>query len=258
MHAKTVGGQAQRVAVVVGEGFAAGDGQGLFDDPLRIVMHRAAKPPRRQPAVRQVGAIGEGLEQQRHVGLVGQFQLAAVVGQGQHHQRQALAIGGAGVEHGAQQLIVADQVVVQRAMRLDIGHLGTEGTAESVQRTDLVQHHGMHLFGRAGQRAPAEAAQVGIGRVRADAHAMAYRQLHRAPHGERVASVEAASQVGLVNQRHAVDIVAHAPGAKAFAHVAVEQDTPAGVVHCAFLSRPGLQKNERSAGELASGSILRH
>lgn len=114
MHAKTVGGQAQRVAVVVGEGFAAGDGQGLFDDPLRIVMHRAAKPPRRQPTVRQVGAIGEGLEQQRHVGLVGQFQLAAVVGQGQHHQRQALAIGGAGVEHGAQQLIVADQVVVQR------------------------------------------------------------------------------------------------------------------------------------------------
>ncbi|MDI9843344.1 LamB/YcsF family protein, partial [Pseudomonas aeruginosa] len=30
------GGQAQRVAVVVGEGFAAGDGQGLFDDPLRL------------------------------------------------------------------------------------------------------------------------------------------------------------------------------------------------------------------------------
>ncbi|MNN13702.1 hypothetical protein D3C81_1267410 [compost metagenome] len=76
------------------------------------MVHGVGQAPGRKLAVGQVGAVGEGFEHQRHVGSVGQFQFTAVVGQRQHHQRQALAVGGARIEHGAQQGVVADQIVV--------------------------------------------------------------------------------------------------------------------------------------------------
>ncbi|MNN13701.1 hypothetical protein D3C81_1267400 [compost metagenome] len=109
-------------------------------------------------------------------------------------------------------------------MRLDVVDLGAGGTAEGVQRADLVQHQRLHFFRRAGHMTTAEAGEVGIGRVRADAHPMLHRQAHGALHDGRVAGMETAGQVGLVDQRHGVSVVAHLPGAEAFTHVAVEED----------------------------------
>lgn len=151
MYVKIVGGQVQWVVVVVGEGFIVGDGQGLFDDLLWIVMYCVVKLLWCQLVVWQVGVIGEGFEQQWYVGFVGQFQFVVVVGQGQYYQWQVFVIGGVGVEYGVQQFIIVDQVVVQCVMWFDIGYLGIEGMVESVQCVDLVQYYGMYFFGRVGQ-----------------------------------------------------------------------------------------------------------
>ncbi|MCY1446860.1 hypothetical protein D9M71_634500 [compost metagenome] len=110
-------------------------------------------------------------------------------------------------------------------MRLDVGDLGAGRAAERIQRAELIQHHGLHLVRRTAHVPAAEAGEVGIGRMRADADAMLHRQAHGALHDQRIAGMEAAGQVGLVDQRHGVDIVAHLPGAEAFAHVAVEEDS---------------------------------
>ncbi len=223
MHAEAVGLQPQRPAVDIGEGLAAGDGQGLGEDALGVLVHRAGQAPRHQLTVGQVGTVGEGLEQQRHPGRLGQLPLAPVVGQGQDHQRQAGPVGGAGDQHRHQQRIVAHQIVVQRAVRLDIGELGAGRAAEGAQRAELIQHQGGDILRRAAQVTPPEALQVGIGGMRADGHAMPHGQGHAALHDQRVAGVKAAGQVGLVDQRHGVLVVAHAPGAVALAHVAVEE-----------------------------------
>ncbi|MNT20513.1 hypothetical protein D3C72_1558230 [compost metagenome] len=188
------------------------------------MVHRARQAPGRQLAVGQVGTIGKGLEHQRHVGGVGQLQLAAVVRQGQDHQRQALAVAGAGVEHRGKQRVVTHEVVVQGAMGLHIGDLGADGAAEGFQRADLVEHQGAHLLCRAGHVAAAESGEVRIGRMGADAHVVAHRQFDGALHGQRVGGMEPAGEVRLVHQRHGVLVVAHFPGTEAFPHVAVQQD----------------------------------
>ncbi|MNE82280.1 hypothetical protein D3C80_1789910 [compost metagenome] len=80
----------------------------------------------------------------------------------------------------------------------------------------------------------AESGEVGIGRMRADADAMLHRQAHGALHDQRIAGMEAAGQVGLVDQRHGVSVVAHLPGAEAFTHVTVEKDASS---HAASLNQ---------------------
>ena len=80
---------------------------------------------------------------------------------------------------------------------------------------------------------PTKALQIRIGRMRANAHAMRHRQLDAARHDQRIARMEAARQVGLIDQRHGQFIVAHAPGAEALAHVAVEKNR----VHAGSLER---------------------
>ena len=72
--------------------------------------------------------------------------------------------------------------------------------------------------------APTKALQIRIGRMRADAHVMRYSQLDATRHDQRIAGMETAGEVGLIDQRHGQRIVAHAPGAEALAHVAVEKN----------------------------------
>jgi hypothetical protein len=198
------------------------------------MVHRTGQTPGRQLTIDQIGAVGEGLEHQWHIRLIRQLQFTLVVGQRQHHQRQALAVSRAGLQHGGEQGIVAHQVVVQRAMRFDVGQLGAGGAAEGLQRAELIQHQRGDLFGRAAQVPPAETNQVRIGRMGADTHIMAHRQGHAALHGQGVGGVEATGQVGLVDQRHGERIVAHLPGTEALTHVAVQEDSS---VHAPSLER---------------------
>ena len=53
---------------------------------------------------------------------------------------------------------------------------------------------------------------------------MLHRQGDGALHGQRVGRMKAARQVGLINQRHGMHVIAHAPHAEAFTHVAVQQN----------------------------------
>ena len=70
-----------------------------------------------------------------------------------------------------------------------------------------------------------ETGKVRIRRMGTDAHAVAQRQFDSALHGQGIGGMETAGEVRLVHQRHGVFVVAHAPGAEAFPHVAVQQDS---------------------------------
>lgn len=81
--------------------------------------------------------------------------------------------------------------------------------------------------------------------MRANAHSMRHCQLDAARHDQRIARMEAARQVGLIDQRHGQFIVAHAPGAEALAHVAVEKNR----VHVGSLERQESQRKARRSLE---------
>ena len=70
----------------------------------------------------------------------------------------------------------------------------------------------------------AEAEQIRIGRVRTNTHPMLHGQGNGALHGHRIGRMKAASQVGLINQRHGMGVITHIPHAEAFTHVAIQQD----------------------------------
>ncbi|MNE08325.1 hypothetical protein D3C80_1009720 [compost metagenome] len=115
-------------------------------------------------------------------------------------------------------------------MRLDVADPGAFGAADAVQRADLVEQHVLDFLGAAGHRAAAEADQVGVGGVGADAHLVLHRQGHGAAHDRGVGGVEAAGDVGAVDVRHDLGIEAHGPGAEAFADIAVEEQATHGWV----------------------------
>ncbi len=160
MYAKIVGGQGAAAAVVVGEGFSRAR-SGLPDDPLWIVMHRAAKLPRCQPTVRQVGAIGEASNSSGHAGLVGQPQLAVVVGQASTISGRVPGDKCAGARAMARSSSSSPTRSLYSAPCVD-SHLGTEGTAERSSadpRATAPRHAPLRQSG--GQRAPASFAQAG-------------------------------------------------------------------------------------------------
>ena len=70
--------------------------------------------------------------------------------------------------------------------------------------------------------AAAEALQILIAGVRADAHPVLLGQRDRVTHHDRVAGVEAAGDVGRRDQRHERRVVAQAPEPERFTHVAVD------------------------------------
>ena len=75
--------------------------------------------------------------------------------------------------------------------------------------------------------------------------AVRHGKLDCARHDQWIAGMEAASQVGLIDQRHGQRVVAHAPGAEALAHVAVQENK----VHAGSLGRQERMRKARATSE---------
>ena len=109
-------------------------------------------------------------------------------------------------------------------MRLHEAQATALGLGECSQRAHLIDHHLVGLVRGDAHVAPAKALQVRQTGMRAHRHATGKRHGHRAPHGARIAAMEAAGDVGRGDMVEHRLVVAHAPGAEALAHVAVEID----------------------------------
>jgi hypothetical protein len=97
-----------------------------------------------------------------------------------------------------------------------------------VQGADLIHHVGEQIFRRDVDEASAEAGQVAVAHLCADAHAALGRQpAHRQQSGG-VARVETARNVGAGdNAQHGV-VITEPPDAEAFTQVGVEVDSGHG------------------------------
>ncbi len=63
MHAEAVGLQPHGLAIEAGKVLTPGDGDGLGQDALGVMVNGANLATRRQGTVGQIGAIGEGFQQ---------------------------------------------------------------------------------------------------------------------------------------------------------------------------------------------------
>jgi Fe-S-cluster-containing hydrogenase component 2 len=86
--------------------------------------------------------------------------------------------------------------VVERTVRLDVRQSCSRREREPKQRASLMDDELVRLVGCDRKRAAAEALEIVEARMRADHHAAFQRRLHGAAHHRRVASVEAARNVG--------------------------------------------------------------
>ena len=109
-------------------------------------------------------------------------------------------------------------------MRLEVAEAQAFGGGQTGERADLVDQHRLQFLGRDAHWAAAEALQVGIGDMRADADAAFLRQPQRAPHHQRIAGMEAAGDVGRGDDAEQFRVGAHGPGAEALAQVGIEID----------------------------------
>ena len=131
-------------------------------------------------------------------------------------------IAGQGLQDGRAHIRVCHHVVVERAVRFDIGQLQSLAQRHAFQRSHLVVQAGDDFLGAEAHAAAAEADQVGIGRMGADTDAVAGGQRQGPAQGHRVAAVKATGDVGLVDMGHHLFVQAHGPAAIALAEVAVQ------------------------------------
>src|SRR5215470_9284927 len=107
-------------------------------------------------------------------------------------------------------------------MRLDMSNLVTCRGRDRLQRADLVGDQIFDLRGlQAGNRTAAEAMQVAIARMRAHADAVRLSHLYRLAHDVGIPGMEAAGDVDRCGKLDHRGIMAHFPGAKALAEIAV-------------------------------------
>jgi hypothetical protein len=112
--------------------------------------------------------------------------------------------------------------VVERAVRLHVRERRPLGAGHAADRRHLVQYHVVDLVAAHVHVAAPEAHEVRQPGMRADRDPVAHRLPDGVRHRRRVARVEAAGDVRRRHVRQHRRVVAHAPGAEALAHVAVE------------------------------------
>ncbi len=110
-------------------------------------------------------------------------------------------------------------------MQFEVAHLATGPPRHGLGGTQLIGHGIRNLGMRQRQLAPPESFKVSKPRMRPDPYAVGDRKAHGFVHHVRVARVKPASDIGRgydIQQRR---VVAHAPIAKAFAHVRIKIDS---------------------------------
>ena len=118
-------------------------------------------------------------------------------------------------------------------MRLDVRDLVTGGGRDRLQRADLVGDEVFDLRRlHPGKRPPAKTVQVAVSRMRADADAARFRQIHRLAHDVGIAGMKTAGDVDRGGELDHGGVIAHFPGAKSFAEIAIEIDGHVDVSAC--------------------------
>ena len=168
-----------------------------------------------------VVAVGEGLPDRAQPGLLG---LPEPGGPRQAEDGQARVVGEDGLDDRGGLLLVADDRVVERPVRLDVAHPGAGDAGEALERTDLVDDVLGEVVWRDVDEATTEAGQVAVPDLRADAH-----PLRRGPVADRtqdggVTGVEAAGDVGARDDLEQRVVVAERPLPEPLTEVGVEID----------------------------------
>jgi hypothetical protein len=145
-------------------------------------------------------------------------------GPGQAQHRQERARRPYAVDDGRRLLTVANTAVVEGAVRLDVGHGGPGGAREDLQGADLVGHLGGQVLGGHVHAAAAEPGQVAVGDLGPDTYALGGGPLADAAHGDGVARVEAAGDVGAGDGGQEGVVVGEPPPSEALSQVGVEVD----------------------------------
>ena len=221
MHADAVEAAGQQGTAGADDATAFEHAQHVRQAGGTAVQHRAGLMARHQVAVVGVGPVGKD--------LVGHPQARRTPGhrqlrQGWRQQDQICVDGLHRRGDGGRHRGVLAGHVVHRAVRLDVRHPLSLRLRHAHQRTHLVGQHRRQLARRQLHHAPAETLQVGERRVRAQADTGCCRQAHGVGHDQRIAGMEAASHVGRPDDGQQRGVVAHAPGAEAFAEVGVQVD----------------------------------
>ena len=195
---------------------------------LGAMQHRAGLRTRHELAVVLVRPVREHL--QRHP----QTSALASPGQcrvGRGQQDQVPVQGPHRPRHGFRQRRIRASHVAQRAMGLHVRHPAPFRRRHALQRADLVDQPCLQFRRRQVHAAPAEALQIGKRRVRAEADPARQRRTHGLAHHQRVTGMEAAGDVRAGHHIEHGGVVAHRPGAEAFAEVGVEVDRVQGHRH---------------------------
>ena len=131
----------------------------------RIGDHCIRQTARHQRAVRVVRAVGERLVEHTKPGLRGQ---AADHGARLRQYRQRCVHAADSLDHGGGLRFVADDPVVQRAMRFHVPHLRADRPRHAFQRGDLVHHVRLEFVGGLVHIAAPESGQVAVRHMRPD------------------------------------------------------------------------------------------
>ena len=194
---------------------------GLLAGGLGVLEHGAGDGARSEVAVVVVPPVGEAFERQRQPQLPrGLFHLRPI----ERHVDDLRVdhLDRAADGHGI--ALVVGGHVVERAVRLEVGHLEAGVAGHRLQGADLVGDHVLEVGGLHLDAAPAEAPQIVEAGMHADADPFLLGQHAQPVHRIGIAGVESAGDARRFDDLHHLGVVADVVGAPALGNVRVEVD----------------------------------
>lgn len=221
MQTQGSGPHPHRTTVGRGDPAVPGDGDGTLDDLVGVGEDRVVPRAGDEGAVAHVGAVGERFPHRGEAGVVRRDEQS---GPGEPQHRQPVTGEEYARHHGGGLLGVADAPVVEGAVRLHVGDAGAGGAGEEVEGADLVGDLGGEFVRRHVHGAASEPGQVPVGDLGADGDAPGRGEFADAAHGQRVAGVIPAGDVGAGDAAQKGLVVGQAPVAEPLTEVGVEVD----------------------------------
>ena len=213
---------------------------GLRSGSLGIGDDRAFDLPRLQRSVRVVDAVGKGFARVAE---------PIRLGRRAHHRRGRETDEGevtAYARHPARdstgELFVADSLVIERAVRLDVDERDAVRFREGQNGSHLIDDIGFHVIRARIHVPPPKASEVMVARMSAHGNPVFHGEADGAVDDARIARVKAAGHVGRRHElEHRVVIGADAVDAKALPHIAVQIDAHAAIVSLRFRAPKALK-----------------